>query len=546
MPRVIGPVEGPNPGIALQVEGDDGKVTTVPSFAVPRELMDEYRARTKADAESAAAANEAEAVAKDAQQQRLLALPRWQRPDLNEGQMSAEDAEKHRAFFANQPKPAAPEAPHAAPESPAPSALRPASDYQTASTGTPPAPAGGPLGAMQASVTAHVPSFQPSGGGGLSTKGLQGALAAQQKAEKDAYESGRAVAAQRAGFEEQQAQEMAARQAQAAEQTQRAQAAVDARMGELDKAMKAAQTEDGEVSAGRWWNSRNTGQKILAGLSAFLSGFGGGPQYIQEAIQQDIQLQKETLERRRALKSQGVQNARTLLEVGYQQLGNTRAAEEWAEGKALQLAAQKARVFEAKAADATYKANADKAAAALSAESEAKLLSARKLAFDSHIQEEQLGIQRAELGIKAVAATAKGSKDKVPAELAAKLGNYKAATKELAALEDAFKSKTGIFSAVASSLPATAATEYEDQRRTAAQAIGTILEGGKLTDADTPKYMAMIPAASDSEARKAAKLVTLRRVLANARDSQLTGLHDAGYDTSGFEARTVPFTGKAQ
>lgn len=48
-----------------------------------------------------------------------------------------------------------------------------------------------------------------------------------------------------------------------------------------------------EIDPHRFWNSRTDGQKVMLGISAFLSGFNGGKNYIQEGIDRDVKLQME-------------------------------------------------------------------------------------------------------------------------------------------------------------------------------------------------------------------------------------------------------------
>jgi hypothetical protein len=84
-------------------------------------------------------------------------------------------------------------------------------------------------------------------------------------------------------------------------------------------------------------------------------------------------------------------------------------------------------------------------------------------------------------------------------------------------------------SGVSQYLPATDAAEYQDTARTAAQVVGYILEGGKLSDADVPRYVRMLPTAGDSDSRAQSKVQNIKRLLSLKRQGQLEAFGRAGY-----------------
>lgn len=133
----------------------------------------------------------------------------------------------------------------------------------------------------------------------------------------------------------------------------------------------------------------------------------------------------------------------------------------------------------------------------------------------------------------------------IPAGEVVKLAELKGAS---GALDDLYSSFEGdVAKGFGSSLtgltqfvPGTDASKYTDKQKAAAQTIGTILEGGKLTDPDFQKYMALVPDASDSKARAKAKRDTLQQMIARKQSSALTGLQQAGYDTGTLETMKGP------
>lgn len=144
----------------------------------------------------------------------------------------------------------------------------------------------------------------------------------------------------------------------------------------------------------------------------------------------------------------------------------------------------------------------------------------------------------------AAAAGAGGDKPKpgaqIPASEAAGVGELDAANKTLDELEQNWQAEANqslVPDGLAQYFGGTKASRYADETMTgAAQTIGTILEGGKLTDADLPKYMKLLPTAGDSEDRAKSKIAKLRTMIADKKAAKIAGLKAAGFNASGFEA----------
>lgn len=141
-----------------------------------------------------------------------------------------------------------------------------------------------------------------------------------------------------------------------------------------------------------------------------------------------------------------------------------------------------------------------------------------------------------------------------PAELIGKLGEADAAEQSLASLAKEWQekaSKPG--SGIKSLLPGTDASRYEDAANLNAQTIGKFLEEGKMTDADVPRYKAMLPTAYDTPTRAQEKLERLSASIARKKKAHVDALTAAGYATgmpsSGeglkFSFKTPPPTGTA-
>lgn len=151
---------------------------------------------------------------------------------------------------------------------------------------------------------------------------------------------------------------------------------------------------------------------------------------------------------------------------------------------------------------------------------------------------QELEQARAMAGIKA---NAPEKQPTVPAGEASQVGELSAATKMTDDLWKEWESKaSGMGSGLLSKVPGTDAAQYTDAQRAGAQTIGTILEGGKLTDADLAKYMALVPTASDSRERARAKIDRLKRMIDEKKNAKVKGLGQAGYKVGGFDAATPP------
>jgi hypothetical protein len=94
----------------------------------------------------------------------------------------------------------------------------------------------------------------------------------------------------------------------------------------------------------------------------------------------------------------------------------------------------------------------------------------------------------------------------------------------------------GLVGGIASRLPGTDASKFDDMVLATAQAVGTILEGGKLAAGDEVKYRKMLPSAGDGAARRKAKIRNVKKLLDDARQAKIKAFGQAGYNTGGFAA----------
>lgn len=130
----------------------------------------------------------------------------------------------------------------------------------------------------------------------------------------------------------------------------------------------------------------------------------------------------------------------------------------------------------------------------------------------------------------------------VPAGEAAAIGGLDAADSMLDRLDQDWNNKVSDLSAgLMQYVPGTRAAQYTDKKLAAAQAIGTVLEEGKLTDSDLKdKYLKLVPDASDSVERKNEKINELRAIAREKKAAKVRALTQAGYKTKGFDAPPAP------
>lgn len=77
--------------------------------------------------------------------------------------------------------------------------------------------------------------------------------------------------------------------------------------------------------------------------------------------------------------------------------------------------------------------------------------------------------------------------------------------------------------------------QYEARKKAAAQLIGGIMEGGKLTDNDFARYLNMMPGVGDTKEQAANKANMLRSMLGSKAESLRSSFSGAGYKLPGGE-----------
>lgn len=130
-----------------------------------------------------------------------------------------------------------------------------------------------------------------------------------------------------------------------------------------------------------------------------------------------------------------------------------------------------------------------------------------------------------------------GDGKQLPATQVTELADYQTAGKQVDDLMASFEGGAagGMFEKVKGKLGEWTGTnigpqEYLDQMKATAQVVGTILEGGKLSESDLPRYMDLMPKPGDSKERATSKRDNIKRLLADKRAGRIKGLRDSGYN----------------
>lgn len=385
--------------------------------------------------------------------------------------------------------------------------------------------------------TGAVGSFRPAGTG-QGMKELQKAKDMQAAAVGEAA----SVAQQRAAAEEALVDTHLAasrdREIQAQQREERRTRAMADVETNVRQAMEQLTTPTGDLDPNRWWNTRTTGGKVSAFVASFLSGFIGRPDPIEQAIQQDLQIQRDSYERRRTEGKDRLSSATQLYGLMRERFQDDELASRAAEERAAAYAVLEGRKVAARFSAPEAKAAAADRLAQLETWHAEKRQALRDVAANRALQAYELELrkrgQEMDFAVQMGKVDAKGGGHVLPAGEASQVGQYDAALSQLDNLAKQHGLKTGVMSWLTQHLPGTDAAKYEDLRKVAAQGIGYILEGGKLTESDLVRYMEMLPAPTDSLDRAQNKVDALRRDIAGRKTSKLEGLGKAGYNVSGF------------
>lgn len=288
-------------------------------------------------------------------------------------------------------------------------AAPPSPDSFIAPLGQQAQPAGSGAGPMAQVARMAMGSSGGQGFGAPGQSGIDRAAKQQADALKSMAEAGRHQAAAEAGFYDEQQQQMAQREARRQEMQDQHTAHMQEGFDRYQQLSDAATKTTETVDPNRFWAHMDTGNKILAGIGILLGGVGQGftgdttnksMEIIQNAIHQDIQLQKDAIDRGKQDRTARAAGQLTLLGQMRQQFGDDIAANAAAEATANSIAALKLKQLQAQTSDPEIQAKTNLLIGQLNQNAEEK-----KQEFG--IRWSQVGVQRQELALKQQEAFAK-------------------------------------------------------------------------------------------------------------------------------------------
>jgi hypothetical protein len=205
--------------------------------------------------------------------------------------------------------------------------------------------------------------------------------------------------------------------------------------------------------------------------------------------------------------------------------------------------------LEGNRADASLKNAKDIASAKAQAEAQEKAAAAalqldrdsqgRKFQMERDTANNAAALERAKvMGQNKLDAIEAKPPPNVPAGEAAELGDMAEVDKQIDALYEDWQrnGRGGALPALTQHIPGTDANSYVKTRDLNAQAIGTKLEGGKLSNSDfTDRYTKFMPTPGDTEASAERKREGLKAYARQKVAGRVRGLGAAGYNTKGLE-----------
>jgi hypothetical protein len=217
---------------------------------------------------------------------------------------------------------------------------------------------------------------------------------------------GQQKAAEMVGFQEELARRTAERETRLQETQKEQQAFFDREMGHYKSMVQDLRAPAAKIDPERYWKSRTTGQKIMAALGVFFGGGakGGNPglAYLQKAIQDDIDAQKEDISNERQGKRDALSGQQTFLGMARQRFSDSASAENAAYAAGIESVQAKISALAAKYDSPELRAKADMAIAGLEQTKQEKLIGLQQQAQENALKWANHRLQEKELGFRAL------------------------------------------------------------------------------------------------------------------------------------------------
>lgn len=158
----------------------------------------------------------------------------------------------------------------------------------------------------------------------------------------------------------------------------------------------------------------------------------------------------------------------------------------------------------------------------------------REAEIAAGLKREQMAMQQAERKEKQLREEEAKKKGKtITAGTAKEIGEYDSAVNMADRLQNLYTEKaSGFGSSLTQFIPSSQANQYEKDRAVAAQTIGGILEGGKLTEEDYNRYYKMLPDPADTNEIAQVKINAIKQLISARKRGAVEALGQAGFDIS--------------
>jgi hypothetical protein len=304
------------------------------------------------------------------------------------------------------------------------------------------------------------------------------------------------------------------------------------------------------VDPNRFWNSRDTGQKILAGISILLGGLGqgtfaamglksenGAMEILQDAIRRDVEVQQANVTNRRGAMRDELQGRGELFTMLRQQGMDDLEAVRAEEAAKIDMVQRQIEQLASQMGSQEARVRADGAIASLDMEKNKLLAQVAQHRDTFAIEKAKLANQKYALSLKAGGA---GGGKIMPGQQVGHVAELDAtiqfAKDRLAEFNGSVKVPGARF------VPGTKAYDYDARRTEFKQLIGKAIEGGVLRAEDEKKYDKMIPEAGDF-ASGMQRWQALVNDLTSKRQKLVEDFGKAGYASGGLAGPSSPAAG---
>lgn len=149
-------------------------------------------------------------------------------------------------------------------------------------------------------------------------------------------------------------------------------------------------------------------------------------------------------------------------------------------------------------------------------------------------KERSSGLAMKEASIRGAMAKTKGQAKKplISGGQVAQIADLEDQMSTVAALDSEWDNNASkIGSSAMGLIPQSDARVFDKTTRViSAQKIGKALEGGKLTEPDFQRYLALMPSTVDTKETKDKKIATLKLLIENAKNAKISNFESSGYD----------------